>query len=139
MAGQPPEGAAFYCEDGDYWICNEFEVAMLYWPGGEFYLGWHHGEPSCAAMDAAQGWCATGGTGLRIHRFPDGYPTGGQTNDDVRCEITDLWSDGSVSGLWRVVDPDPSAPARLRVAAKPADAPVGLFEIDLTTLAFHRV
>ena len=52
------------CVDGEYTIEFGFEGAFLAWDGGAVDIADHYGHPRCAVMDAAQGWCVTGGAGL---------------------------------------------------------------------------
>ena len=104
-------------------------------------------------MDAAQGWCVTGGAGLVVNLFGQGFPSGTGPVDAFPFTSRDLWNPNSpppdgrqnwfVEGLWLyAAEQDANGDlARVLVHAlvEPGSRHAGLYEVDLRTLDWRRL
>jgi hypothetical protein len=77
--------------EGAYSIRCSHERAFLCWAGGGLDIGDHYGDPKCAVMDVAQGWCVTGGEGLEIRIFDKGFPLPGAPVEAFPFRTLELW------------------------------------------------
>ncbi len=130
------------CSQGDYTIDHEYEATYLRWPGGHYPVGEHYGEPTCAVINEIDGWCVTGGEGLVVTAFEQGFPL---RNDAARRRVTQrsLWRCDSFSpptGLrWFVFGAWLAGPDQVQVVVDPGSDHAGLYEVDVRTLAWQKL
>ncbi len=102
-----------------------------------------HCDPTCAVVNAAGGWCLSGGQGLEIRLFEDGLPQGPGTPDPNRIKTLSLWRhenpppDGQ--RFWCVVGAWLYADDLVRVLVNPLASQAGLYEVDVRTLGWRRL
>lgn len=138
-----PEDNNVLCSDGDYTITHSHEDAFLIWPADRLVVGDHYGNPTCAIINLSDNWCLTGGEGLVICRFEDGFPSGAAPSTLARMTVTELWrranppADGSeawdIEGAW-LFEGDIA-----RILVDPLSPNAGLYEVDVRTLAWRRM
>jgi hypothetical protein len=141
------------CFAGAYSIRYSHEEAYLRWEGGSLNIGDHYGNPNTAVMDVVQGWCVTGGEGLEICFFDNGFPKPGEPIVNYPFRILELWRganrppDGRpcwfVEKLWFAeseweIDGKLSH-VLLHVAVEPGTASAGLYEVDIVKLSWRRI
>jgi hypothetical protein len=133
------------CSEAEYTIEHEYEQAYLRWPGGTCPLGDHYGDPTCAVMNATDGWCVTGGEGLVITLFHGGFPVGSDRFDVGKVKHTMLWRkrDGHPpphgERAWFVEGACFIEGDRIQVVVDPGTDHAGLYEVNIRTLAWHKV
>jgi hypothetical protein len=128
--------------DGEYRIEHFYENVALVWRGGSADIGDHYGDPTCAVINSSAGWCVTGGEGLVICHFEGGLPRGPGRVSSKRLKMLELWRRGnpppqsafwSVQGAWLYQDD------AVRVVVDPSSEHAGLYEINVTTLAWRKI
>ncbi len=143
----PSEYTTELCRSGEHTIRQIFDMAVLFWPGGELIVGDHcHTDPQCAVINAEMGWCVSGGQGLEICLFENGLPEGPQepnAPDPEGLKRIGLWRDHNpppdgqrywwVSNIW-LFDKD-----LIRVLVNPLGPGAGLYEVDVRTLRWQRL
>lgn len=133
------QGTELY-RSGDYIIECHYETSLLSWSDGNLDIGDHYGDPSCALINAANGWCLTGGEGLVICLFP--YPLTLE-HRPTHCDRLYLWrreyppSEGDkcwfVEGAW-LLEGDV-----VRVLVDPVGPGAGLYDVNVRTLSWKRL
>jgi hypothetical protein len=143
----PSNDTTELCRSGEYRIEEIFDMAVLFWPGGELEVGDHcYTDPQCALINAEKGWCVSGGQGLEICLFENGLPKGPQdfnAADPQGLKRTGLWRHGNpppdgqrywwVSNIW-LLDGD-----LIRVLVNPLGPGAGLYDVDVRTLNWQRL
>jgi hypothetical protein len=128
-------------EDGDYRIWHEYEHATLEWPGGALPIGDHYGDPTCALISSAGGWCLTAGEGLIVCLFDGGLPRGSASPADASLRTREL---------WRRRNPPPNAACwfvhsvahvgeTIHVTTDPLSDYAGVYEVDVRTMTWRRM
>jgi len=138
-SGQRKVGILY--RDGDYVIEHSDEDAWLSWPGGRIHVGAFYGDPSCAVINARDGWCAAGGDGLVICLFEGGMPTGSAPVDPGRIRRFELWRGSPpsfddrrfIEGAWLWEDDF------VRVLVDPMSEHAGLYDVNVWTRQWKRV
>jgi hypothetical protein len=129
-----------YADPGEkYVIEHEYELAYLRWSGGTYPLGEHYGDPMCAVMNTPDGWCVTGGQGLVITIFEDGLPEGGTQVAPQHVRQTELWRPPPSGDVWYVFGVWYAGDDRVQAAVDPGSDHAGLYEVNVRTLAWHKV
>lgn len=133
------EGSTELCRSGEYRVVEMFDMALLTWPDGELIVGDHcYTDPQCAVINAASGWCASGGQGLEICFFEDGLPQGPNKPDPNRVKRQNLWRDQNPppdgKKYWFVAKIWLDNRDLVRVLINPSPGDVGMYEVDVRTL-----
>ena len=125
---------------GNHEVWHAFERAYLSWPGGELFIADHYGDPTCAVIDVAGGWCMTGGEGLVLCRFDAGLPVG-SAQTVPRMQVRELWRRSNPppsDACWFVSSLAPAAAGKVHVATDAAAEYRGFYEVDVATMAWRR-
>jgi hypothetical protein len=83
----------------EYSIYAEWEYAVLAWPGGMYPIGRHYGDCTSAIANVSRGWCVTGGAGVAVTIFEDGFPRGLGAVDPMRVLSYTVGSTGVPEGV----------------------------------------
>ena len=132
------------CRSGEYRVFQMFDMALLTWPDGELIVGDHcDTDAQCAVINAARGWCVSGGQGLEICHFDDGLPRGPKEPDPNRVKRLNLWRDQNPppdgQKYWFVAKIWLDHENLVRVLINPSPGDVALCEVDVRTLRWRRL
>jgi hypothetical protein len=124
----------------DTWLLWKEDASGL--EGGRIELADHYGDPTCAVINSINGWCATGGEGLVVSIFNDGFPSESKPINLQNVTQRELWRRRNpppiepywgIEGMWLFEDD------LIRVVVDPISDHAGLYEVNVQTLVWRKL